>query len=186
MNVGPRSEGRVRPRRNTVGAAPGACAAHSAADVPPSPSAQAGDAAGRVLAGGEWVGAIWRRSRRDDVAVLQGTAIGLFTSLFCILLHGAARLCSITLVLPPRLPPTPPRHPPVLQVGPKRRYMARLRDMRSLRDLLIFHLDDLDDIGRTLKERNAAPALGGGGSGGRLSKTEFALVVHEVSGGVRF
>jgi hypothetical protein len=32
------------------------------------------------------------------------------------------------------------------KVGPKRRYRARLRDMRSLRDLLIFHLDDLDDI----------------------------------------
>lgn len=32
------------------------------------------------------------------------------------------------------------------KIGPKRRYKARLRDMRSLRDLLIFHLDDLDPI----------------------------------------
>lgn len=30
--------------------------------------------------------------------------------------------------------------------SPKRRYKARLRDMRSLRDLLIYHLDDLDDV----------------------------------------
>lgn len=39
-----------------------------------------------------------------------------------------------------------PRAPLCTQFGPKRRYRARLRDMRSLRDLLIYHLDDLDDV----------------------------------------
>ena len=33
--------------------------------------------------------------------------------------------------------------------GPKRRYAARLRDMRSLRDLLFYHMDDLDEIIRS-------------------------------------
>lgn len=30
--------------------------------------------------------------------------------------------------------------------GPKRRYAARLRDVRSLRDLLVFHMEDLEEV----------------------------------------
>ena len=50
--------------------------------------------------------------------------------------------------------------------GPKRRYAARLRDMRSLRDLLSYHMDDLDAIIEAVRAR------------GRLSKPDFASVVQ--------
>lgn len=32
------------------------------------------------------------------------------------------------------------------KIGPKRRYKARMRDMRSLHDLLVYHLEDLSDV----------------------------------------
>ncbi|KAL6767339.1 hypothetical protein ACKKBF_B34875 [Auxenochlorella protothecoides x Auxenochlorella symbiontica] len=51
--------------------------------------------------------------------------------------------------------------------GPKRRYKARLRDMRSLRDLLVFHMDDMDDVIQEIKQR------------GQVTKTEFAQIVRE-------
>ncbi|RMZ53651.1 hypothetical protein APUTEX25_003185 [Auxenochlorella protothecoides] len=52
--------------------------------------------------------------------------------------------------------------------GPKRRYKARLRDMRSLRDLLVFHMDDMDDVIQEIKQR------------GQVTKTEFAQIVREL------
>ncbi|PRW56958.1 Magnesium transporter MRS2-4 isoform A [Chlorella sorokiniana] len=58
------------------------------------------------------------------------------------------------------------------KIGPKRRYKARMRDMRSLRDLLIFHLDDLDDIMDTVKERAR--------SGTPVSKKEFGTIVQQA------
>jgi len=49
--------------------------------------------------------------------------------------------------------------------GPKRRYAARLRDMRSLRDLLFYHMDDMDSIIQAVKAK------------GSLTKSEFKKVV---------
>ena len=49
--------------------------------------------------------------------------------------------------------------------GPKRRYAARLRDMRSLRDLLSYHMDDLDAIIDAVRVK------------GSLTKREFTDVV---------
>lgn len=52
--------------------------------------------------------------------------------------------------------------------GPKRRYKARLRDMRSLRDLLMFHMDDIDDVVDAVKAR------------GRVSRGEFTSIVRDA------
>lgn len=51
------------------------------------------------------------------------------------------------------------------KLGPKRRYAARLRDMRSLRDLLFYHMDDLDAIIDAVKAK------------GSLTKSEFKKIV---------
>lgn len=50
--------------------------------------------------------------------------------------------------------------------GPKRRYAARLRDMRSLRDLLYYHMDDIDSIIDAVKAE------------GILNRSEFDRVVR--------
>jgi magnesium transporter len=50
--------------------------------------------------------------------------------------------------------------------GPKRRYAARLRDMRSLRDLLYYHMDDIDSIIDAVKAK------------GILNRSEFDRVVR--------
>ncbi|EFN55977.1 hypothetical protein CHLNCDRAFT_145324 [Chlorella variabilis] len=72
------------------------------------------------------------------------------------------------------------------KVGPKRRYRARLRDMRSLRDLLIFHLDDLDDIMECVWF-GAAVVLAAvklrARSGSPVSKKEFRAIVQQAVGG---
>lgn len=57
--------------------------------------------------------------------------------------------------------------------GPKRRHSARLRDMRSLRDLLMFHLDDLDAILEAVKEKTQEGRL-------LLDRKEFAEVVQSA------
>lgn len=56
------------------------------------------------------------------------------------------------------------------KIGPKRKYTARLQDMRSLRDLLSYHMDDLDAIIEAVRAK------------GSLTKKEFTDV---VSGAVR-
>ncbi|KAL4424906.1 hypothetical protein ABPG77_002129, partial [Micractinium sp. CCAP 211/92] len=56
--------------------------------------------------------------------------------------------------------------------GPKRRYRARLRDMRSLRDLLIYHLDDMDDVMEQVKERAR--------EGSAVGKKEFREIVRQA------
>ncbi|PSC69475.1 Magnesium transporter MRS2-4 [Micractinium conductrix] len=58
------------------------------------------------------------------------------------------------------------------KIGPKRRYKARLRDMRSLRDLLIYHLDDLDDVLDQVKDR-ARRGVG-------VTRKEFHHIVKEA------
>lgn len=55
--------------------------------------------------------------------------------------------------------------------GPKRRYQARLRDTRSLRDLLMFHLEDLDDILLAVKEQTKGGLM-------VISKKEFKNTVQ--------
>jgi magnesium transporter len=55
--------------------------------------------------------------------------------------------------------------------GPKRRYQARLRDSRSLRDLLMFHLEDLDDILLAVKEQTKGGLM-------VISKKEFKNTVQ--------
>jgi hypothetical protein len=57
------------------------------------------------------------------------------------------------------------------KLGPKRRYDARVRDMRSLRDLLTYHLDDLDPLIDAVRARGA------------LTKKEFGAVVRATVGG---
>ena len=52
------------------------------------------------------------------------------------------------------------------KVGPKRRYQARLRDMRALRDLLSFHVDDLESIVDCIKAK------------GGVSQNEFKDIVR--------
>ena len=65
--------------------------------------------------------------------------------------------------------------------GPKRRYQARLRDMRSLRDLLIFHLDDLDEILEAVKRRGSSMRIRQVGSeGGRLGCDASGAVTWAV------
>ena len=54
--------------------------------------------------------------------------------------------------------------------GPRRRYQARLRDMRSLRDLLVFHMDELDDILEAVKHQSQA----------MVSKDRFREIVQQV------
>jgi hypothetical protein len=54
--------------------------------------------------------------------------------------------------------------------GPKRRYQARLRDMRSLRDLLYFHMDYLEEVLEAVREHV--------GVTGTVSRKEFGKVVR--------
>ena len=51
------------------------------------------------------------------------------------------------------------------KIGPKRKYTARLQDMRSLRDLLSYHMDDLDAIIEAVRAK------------GSVTKKEFTEVV---------
>lgn len=66
--------------------------------------------------------------------------------------------------------------------GPKRRYAARLRDMRSLRDLLAYHMDDLDAIidavraKGTLTKREFSHVVGAAVRGKPMSKEEIELL----------
>jgi hypothetical protein len=54
------------------------------------------------------------------------------------------------------------------KIGPKRRYVARLQDMRSLRDLLSYHMDDLDSIIEAVRAK------------GPVNKKEFSTLVTQA------
>jgi hypothetical protein len=54
------------------------------------------------------------------------------------------------------------------KIGPKRKYTARLQDMRSLRDLLSYHMDDLDAIIEAVRAK------------GSLTKSELTEVVGQA------
>ncbi|KDD76705.1 hypothetical protein H632_c133p2 [Helicosporidium sp. ATCC 50920] len=60
------------------------------------------------------------------------------------------------------------------RLGPNRRVAAHLRDMRAVRDLLMFHLDDMEDVVQGLRGR------------GEVSRAEFEVIVASATRGRPF